>query len=422
MADDRRDGKPDSRSRRASLRRPMRGVLLRPPDRRNPRRDRPPEGEGVQGDDWGDARPPSREDPRDDGFRPLSGNRSRGPGALGRARSLSEYPDSGLSPGSDDPVIADASGNDPAGASDSGWIDVRTRLYDLSGPRPLSYAEAWDWDLVLQSAQIAHRVESEGGTWRITVPVSLLDEAERELRAYAENPETAPAPCPPPLMADNDGTTLAVLVCLALFHIIVRTPGFGYDTAWWFDHGSARSGSILAGNIWRCLTALSLHADVEHLLGNALLGGVIFRFTCRELGTGLGWSAVLASGFFGNWFNAHYHGWGHDSVGASTAVFGAVGVLVGLRIVRDRGRTLRDILVPAGAGFALLAFFGMGGESGRHTTDISAHVLGFLCGLPLGGLTALAVRDRQPLGGLSSHVLTALAFLSMPAAWLIVFL
>ena len=42
----------------------------------------------------------------------------------------------------------------------------------------------------------------------------------------------------------------------------------------WFEGGSADSTRILAGELWRSVTALCLHADVGHVASNALFGAL----------------------------------------------------------------------------------------------------------------------------------------------------
>ena len=99
------------------------------------------------------------------------------------------------------------------------------------------------------------------------------------------------------------------------------------------------------------------------------------------LSRGVGWLLILASGISGNLINAYFHGYGHSSIGASTAVFGALGLLSSYQFLKKirtpAGRF--QALLPLGAGLALLVFLG----SSVHT-DIMAHLFGFLSGVLLG--------------------------------------
>ena len=152
---------------------------------------------------------------------------------------------------------------------------------------------------------------------------------------------------------------------------------------------AASAGRILEGEWYRAATALLMHADVVHLAGNmvgiALLGSAV----CSIMGWGVGWLMILSSGIAGNVVNAVVYKAGHSSIGASTAVFGALGILTAwqfLRRARQPGRRLKALL-PLGAGLALLGFMG----SSVHT-DILAHLFGFLSGIAIGGLYTATVK------------------------------
>ena len=99
-------------------------------------------------------------------------------------------------------------------------------------------------------------------------------------------------------------------------------------------------------------------------------------------GSGVGWLMILASGIFGNLMNALAYETGHMSVGASTAVFGAVGILCAFQAVNAArtGKGWKRTALVFGSGLALLAFLGTSARS-----DVGAHLFGFLCGVLMGG-------------------------------------
>src|SRR4029077_12524422 len=79
-------------------------------------------------------------------------------------------------------------------------------------------------------------------------------------------------------------------------------------------------------------------------------------------------------------------------VGASTATFGAIGILAALRIIGGRGGAGgRKSWVVIAASLALLAFLGPGEQA-----DLLAPLFGFLLGLGLGLIAALAIRSIPP--------------------------
>ena len=171
---------------------------------------------------------------------------------------------------------------------------------------------------------------------------------------------------------------------------------------------------------WRALTALSLHGDLSHVAANIASGLLFSAFALPHFGTGLTWLLIVFSGFFGNVLNAFfYRSSPHNSIGSSTAVFGALGLLVAAEFVARLSSPARrnrwQLVLPIGAGLALLAYLGVGDTEHNHT-DYMAHLLGFGAGISLGAIAALAhARDRLSLG--LQHAAAAIAPLLIIAAW-----
>jgi membrane associated rhomboid family serine protease len=151
----------------------------------------------------------------------------------------------------------------------------------------------------------------------------------------------------------------------------------------WLARGGMNGGLLFAGEWWRPVTALTLHADAAHLLGNAAFGSFFGHSVARYLGGGAGWLAILVCGALGNLANGLLMGADHRSIGASTAVFAALGLLTAWCWRRGfpPGASRRERLAPVAAGIGLLAFTGTGGID----TDLGAHLLGFSAGFA-GGL------------------------------------
>jgi membrane associated rhomboid family serine protease len=126
----------------------------------------------------------------------------------------------------------------------------------------------------------------------------------------------------------------------------------------------------------------------------------------------VGWLLVLLAGAAGNGLNALLHQSRHLAIGASTAVFGAIGILGAIQFWgkwRLPGQRLRALL-PLGAGIALLGFLG----AGRHT-DLMGHLFGFIAGIGLGLGYAMGV--RHPLERMLQGVALALAIGLLGIAW-----
>lgn len=179
------------------------------------------------------------------------------------------------------------------------------------------------------------------------------------------------------------GAAVSWMVVLTLAYLVQGL------VPWALEWGLSSGSGIRAGEWWRPLTALCLHGDVAHWAGNTALGAVFVYFIARQ--TGAVWSLVLTllAGTGGNALNAWLQGAEHRSIGASTAVFGAIAILVmlpaGYRIGRGKRRAGKwrmraTFWVPLLAGLAFLGWFG----TGDARTDTVAHLTGFGVGLPLG--------------------------------------
>jgi membrane associated rhomboid family serine protease len=269
-------------------------------------------------------------------------------------------------------------------------------------------ARADEWLLVLVADGIAAAVHGGPEGFVVEVPEGERERAERAIAAFErENAVLPPAPEPPSLARHPVAYALAVALAL-----LVGFAATGPTHASLAERGSARAGLILAGEWWRALTALTLHADLGHALGNAIAGALFLSLVFRAFGTGAGAALVVAGGTLGNLGNALLRPPEHATIGASTAVFAALGLAAGHTMVRRRAA--RPIWVPVGAALALLAMLGTEGER----VDVGAHALGLAAGLGLGWAAAHAppARLARPaLQALAGFAATA----ALAGAWLL---
>ncbi len=278
------------------------------------------------------------------------------------------------------------------------WWPLPNRFDKTTGNTHLSRRQARNWGLVLEARGIVSQTEKTGWYWQILVPAKQYDQAINELIHYEQENRGWPPPPPPATeLIDNRFSTLCVLIAIGMFHNITlqHVSLAGHVPVDWSELGNAHAGKIMAGEWWRLVTALTLHADGLHLMGNLIIGGVFVVRLCRDLGAGLGWSLLLATGIGGNLINAWLQSPRHHAVGASTAIFGAVGLLGAVSMIRYRQnlRLRRRWAIPVAGALGLLAMLGAGGEN----TDLGAHLWGFLAGTLLGLLTAwLLERHGRP--------------------------
>ncbi len=192
----------------------------------------------------------------------------------------------------------------------------------------------------------------------------------------------------------SSAAVFMIMALLAVVHIKIEVTGPRWD----YILAYGISGMYLfQGETFRAVTALFLHSDTAHLLGN--LAG-IFLFAgplIRLSGYGSGPLFLLFAGTSGNLINAGFRGTALLSIGASTAAMGATGGLAAFQMMRKGPLRRRDRVLPLMAGAALMAFLSHG-----ENTDVWAHVFGFCCGMAGGILffPLLAVwrfRLREPV-------------------------
>ena len=244
--------------------------------------------------------------------------------------------------------------------------------------------DARQWSLVLDSQGIPNRLLPAGDGWTVEVDAPFAAQSAAALRAwYDENRPVDPTGTANDLAAGAQswlGSAAAALVLallLGALHAWVVLDG-GEP---WRSAGTAAASRMFWSQPWRALTALTLHADLLHVLSNMVFGAILGTLVFATLGPGLGvWLMVLA-GTAGNLLNAGTRGPAYDGLGASTAVFAAVGILAGYQLL-NRSRGYRA-WAPLFAAVMLLALYGMGPD-----TDVLAHLWGFACGLVAGAIAA----------------------------------
>ena len=127
---------------------------------------------------------------------------------------------------------------------------------------------------------------------------------------------------------------------------------------------------------------------IKNIASYLLLSGLFFgTLVSRSIGPWRGWALILVCGTIGNTLTSAIT-WpdSFTSIGASTAAFGALGILAGLGFATTLRQRVRlpwaRIAAPVLAGIILLGWLGGGSEGGN--TDVLGHVFGFGTGLTAG--------------------------------------
>jgi rhomboid protease GluP len=242
-----------------------------------------------------------------------------------------------------------------------------------------------EFALVLAAQAIPSQVRWNGQDWVLSVTADSVARARLELEAYRFEALARHRQAEPAATADGDPWPgiLVFAGVLIVMSLIAPDMRFGVD---WLAAGRMDGARLLDGEWWRAVTALTLHADAAHLIGNILFGSFFAFSVSRYLGSGFAWLMILLSAAFGNVANGLLMGADHRSIGASTAVFAALGLLSAYLWRRGfPGKaSRRERMAPVVAGLGLLAFTGTGGVN----TDLGAHLLGFVAGFGCGLIVA----------------------------------
>lgn len=207
---------------------------------------------------------------------------------------------------------------------------------------------------------------------------------QREFSLYAQEQAERRERIDPPLFPA--GVELLLLWFIALTGVFVLQER---DPALTDRFCNSARALVEGGEWWRPFTALFLHADGGHLLSNIGIGGIFCVMAAHTLGAGRAWLLILVSGTLGNVLNAWLrYPEDFNSLGASTATFGALGLLTGAATVaawRNRSyRELRPLIAPIFVGATMLGMYGVGGEG----IDVAGHFAGWSFGALLGALAA----------------------------------
>jgi membrane associated rhomboid family serine protease len=287
-----------------------------------------------------------------------------------------------------------------------------------------------DHALVLTAAGIGSGQAQAFSQHVLLVRIEDAERARAELAKYQGENVSVPAAAEiaQPIERSAGAAIVYVLILLA-FDVLQRRQGFGID---WREAGMASAAAIQHGAWWRSVTALALHGDVLHLAGNAVFGAAFGFMLAQSIGFGMAWLGFVVTGGAGNEINAWLQAPSHRAIGASTAVFGMVGILAAHDWVRRRQLHYNVFRrwAPVAVGTMILAW--LGGDARRADPrslpdifdvampriDVGAHVLGFAVGLALGAAVGWA-RSRRPQTGKSQAALAGTAAALVTVAWIL---
>jgi rhomboid protease GluP len=254
-------------------------------------------------------------------------------------------------------------------------------------------SDAHEYALVVLAMNLACEVRQTGGIFTLHAELEELPRIRHEFALYAaEQAGVMPQREPAEGRTYPWGIEWFVGWAAAMFFVFVLQA---QDPSFTGRFANSSQALVEDREVWRPFTALFLHADPGHFLGNVAIGGIFCMVVSRSLGAALGWPLILAGGTLANALNAWLrYPEPFASIGASTATFAALGILVGhatgIAWKSRSTRGMRSVLVPVIAGFILLGWYGSGGEN----TDVAAHFWGWVVGALFG--LAAGIRAERP--------------------------
>lgn len=245
--------------------------------------------------------------------------------------------------------------------------------------------EILDYSLVLASQGLKHWMEFDGAEWKLTIDgpeariaQDLIEIYRSENRGYQDEP---------PEIRDLDlliSPLLFLAVPVACYFLVGLSPWAN----WWYSRGSADAALILQGQWWRCLTAATLHADAMHFLSNLVSGYFILNLLQHRMGVGTVMVLATAGAALTNGLVALASGIPHVSIGYSSVVFCALGLLAAVETLNLPKRSGKSVgqgpgglrrLTPLISAFFVAVLVGLG-----ENADVKAHFYGFGIGAVLG--------------------------------------
>jgi rhomboid protease GluP len=286
-------------------------------------------------------------------------------------------------------------------------IDTGVEVY-----RSFRRRDCEDRAFMLGAVGIASAIVLRHEYFTLEVAEADVERASTHLEQYeAENRRPQPVPAVPRLHPHAWVGCLGYAawlfgVAYAISNGLVRLDAF--------QTGELYAARVQSGQWWRAWTALTLHLSGPHLAAN-LGAGIWFGYLAgRQLGVGIAWLLIVVGAGAANWVEGFLGPPWHESVGASTAVFTALGLMAAYTW-RERLRLPQSWVRRWGPLVAGVILLGWLGTAGKHT-DIMAHLLGFAVGVLLGWTAALPAVSRrlhrapQWPAGLAAIAIMALAW------------
>ncbi|HXC51806.1 MAG TPA: rhomboid family intramembrane serine protease [Candidatus Limnocylindrales bacterium] len=240
-------------------------------------------------------------------------------------------------------------------------------------------------------------------SWQVSV---AEDEVAAALPVLADDyvSNTAPPAAPPQGLLDaregiwtwqNASGSLVIAVACVFIHLVVHGGAGPSPHSRMLSSGAIAPWLVSQREWWRLVTAVFLHFDIKHLVGNMAALFFLGPPLAATIGQGRLVSLFVVTGVLGNVASQIFGEEAAIKAGASGGICGLLGALAGVALATmaasSDARERRPAWQTLGA---LVALFGMivGFEPGR---DHYAHVGGLVAGIALGRVFGVRSQDRS---------------------------
>lgn len=272
--------------------------------------------------------------------------------------------------------------------------ELQTVTPDLVTVFSGTHKEAMEISLLLASQSKPHQIYVENEIYLIQVTSGIGEAVQDLITLYRKENHNW-------LTEFAQNADIGIFASPLLFLIPVTVGYFFQFSREFLNYnitlaGRSDSVKILTGDWWRVFTALTLHSGPQHFLSNMLSGFFLINLLVHRMAFGFAMLLVFLSSGLANFTVAIMTASGHRSIGFSTAVFAALGVLAAVQLRENFSakRFSKRALIPLFGAILMVAFMGMG-----EGTDIRAHCLGTVWGIITGYFLApLDNKHTRPLG------------------------
>jgi rhomboid protease GluP len=209
---------------------------------------------------------------------------------------------------------------------------------------------------------------------------------------FKEQLRTMPGPSSPWASVTNQLIAANIIV----FVVMAGLLGAGWvettDMMPYIRYGANNGAATTDGEWWRLVTCMFMHFGIMHLAFNMWALYQVGHLVEKLFGRLLYTLAYFGSGIIASLASIAWHGDKMWSAGASGAIFGLYGALLGY-MLREKHALPRNVFQPLLRSTLFFAGYNIVYGMVHPGIDSAAHIGGFLSGFGLGWLTALPIES-----------------------------